>query len=85
MEAAKHDDCGMTRALISSNTTAWCDRPRLLSYTLLGRTGDDGECMAYRVTTNTGLDGTGEGGSEPWSFCYRLTKAGWRLWDQGQG
>ena len=85
MEAAKRNDCGMTRALTTSNTKAWCDRPRLLAYRLLGRTGDDGQCMAYSITTDSGLDGTDHGGTEPWSFCYRLTKAGWRLWDQGQG
>lgn len=85
MEAAKHNDCGMTRALTTSNTTAWCDGPRLLSYTFLGRSGDDGQCMGYSITTDTGLDGTDQGGTEGWSFCYRQTKAGWRLWDQGQG
>lgn len=85
MEAAKHNDCGMTRALTTSNTTAWCDGPRLLSYTLLGRTGDDGACMSYSITTDTGLDGTEQGGTKGWSFCYRQTKAGWRLWDQGEG
>ena len=85
MEAAKDDDCGMTRALTTSHTTAWCDGPRLLAYTLLGRSGDDGQCRSYSITTDTGLDGTDEGGTEPWSFCYRQTNAGWRLWDQGQG
>src|SRR4051812_46956060 len=64
MEAAKDSDCGMTRALTTSNTTAWCDGPRLLSYTLLGRTGDDGDCMSYSITTDTGLDGTDQGGTE---------------------
>jgi len=85
MEAAKDNDCGMTLALTTSNTTAWCDGPRLLSYRFLGRSGDDGECMGYSITTDRGLDGTDQGGTEGWSFCYRLTKAGWRLWDQGQG
>ena len=85
MEAAKRNDCGMTRALTTSNTTAWCDGAKLISYTFLARTGDDGECMAYRITTDRGLDGTDNGGTEPWSFCYRHTKVGWRLWDQGQG
>ncbi|MGN6760572.1 MAG: hypothetical protein ACTHJI_04480 [Leifsonia sp.] len=85
MEAAKHNDCGMTRALTTSNTRAWCDGPRLLSYTFLGRSGDDGQCMGYSITTDTGLDGTDQGRTEGWSFCYRQTKAGWRLWDQGQG
>jgi hypothetical protein len=85
MDAAKRNDCGMTRALTSSHTTAWCDGPRLLSYRFLARTGDDGECMAYSITTDTGLDGTDRGGTEGWSFCYRHTSAGWRLWDQGQG
>lgn len=85
MEAAKHNDCGMTRALTTSNTTAWCDAPRLLSYAFVGRTGDDGACMEYSITTDTGLDGTDQGGPRNWGFCYRLTKEGWRLWDQGQG
>ncbi|MFE4950393.1 hypothetical protein ACFQ9V_09825 [Leifsonia sp. NPDC056665] len=85
MEAAQHNDCGMTRALTTANTTAWCDGPKLLAYKFLGRSGDDGECMGYSITTDTGLDGTDNGGTEGWSFCYRLTKAGWRLWDQGQG
>lgn len=85
MEAAKSNDCGMTRALTTSNTTAWCDGPRLLAYKFVARTGDDGACLAYWITTDRGLDGTDQGGSEPWSFCYRQTKAGWRLWDQGQG
>lgn len=85
MEAAKSNDCGITRALTTSNTTVWCDRPRLLSYKFLRRTGDDGECMAYWITTDTGLDGTDQGASEPWAFCYRLTNAGRRLWSQGQG
>ncbi|WP_158864509.1 hypothetical protein [Leifsonia sp. AG29] len=32
----------MTRALTTSHTTAWCDGSRLLSYTFIGRSGDDG-------------------------------------------
>lgn len=85
MAAAKSHDCGLTRVLTSSNTTSWCDTPRLLSYRLLGRTGPDGECMAYEITIDAGSDVPPEGGSKGWSMCFRQTKAGWRLWDQGQG
>lgn len=85
VEAAKHHDCGMTRALTTSNTWAWCDDPRLISYKLLSRTGDDGECMAYMITITASSDGSMDAGTEPWSLCFRQTKAGWRLWDQGQG
>jgi hypothetical protein len=84
VEAAKHQDCGMTRVLTTSNTWAWCDDPRLISYKSFGRTGDDGECISYMLTITASSDGSMEAGTEPWSFCFRQTNAGWRLWDQGQ-
>ncbi|THG35711.1 hypothetical protein E6C70_06675 [Glaciibacter flavus] len=85
MEAAAQQDCGLTRALTTSNTSAWCDAPRLISYTLSGRTGDDGECMTYVITITASGDGSMKAGTQPWSLCFRQTAAGWRLWDQGQG
>lgn len=85
LKAAKDEDCGMTRVLTTSHTPAWCDDPRLTSYRLVGRTGDDGECMSYVITTTGSSDRSMNAGSEPWSFCFVQTKDGWRLWDQGQG
>jgi len=85
LNAAEHEDCGMTRVLTTSHTAAWCDDPHLTSYRLVGRTGDDGECMSYVITTTGSSDGSMNAGTEPWSFCFVQTKAGWRLWDQGQG
>ncbi|MEY9950639.1 hypothetical protein [Leifsonia sp. EB34] len=83
IEAAKQQDCGLTRALTTSNTWSWCNDPRLLSYRLEGRTGAEGECMAYEVTLTASSDGTIPDGTQPWTLCFRQTKAGWRLWDQG--
>ncbi|NEN06436.1 hypothetical protein G3T36_11190 [Diaminobutyricibacter tongyongensis] len=85
VEAAKHQDCGTTRALTTTNTWAWCDDPRLISYKTVGRTGADGECIDYQITITASSDGSMDAGTEPWSLCFRQTKAGWRLWDQGQG
>ena len=85
LNAAKHEDCGLTRVLTTSHTTAWCDDPHLISYRLVARTGDDGQCMAYEITTTASADGSMDAGSRGWSFCFVQTKAGWRLWDQGQG
>lgn len=85
LEAAKDEDCGMTRALTTSHTAAWCHDPHLTTYRLVGRTGDDGECMNYVITTTASTDGSMDAGPKPWSFCFVQTKAGWRLWDQGQG
>lgn len=85
MVAAKQEDCGMTRVLTTSHTTAWCEDPHLTSYRLVARTGDDGQCLAYEITTTASSDGSMDAGSRGWSFCFVQTKAGWRLWDQGQG
>ncbi|KQR52654.1 hypothetical protein ASF88_14220 [Leifsonia sp. Leaf336] len=85
MEAAKSQDCGMTRALTSANTWAWCDDPRLISYVPEGTTPSDSDCEAYMVTITASTDGSMEAGTEPWSLCFRRTDSGWRLWDQGQG
>jgi len=85
MEAARSQDCGMTRALTSANTWAWCDDPRLLSYQGGGPTPSDDKCIAYMVTITASSDGSMHAGTEPWSLCFRQTDSGWRLWDQGQG
>lgn len=85
VEAAQDEDCGMTRTLTTSHTAAWCNDPHLTTYHLVGRTGDDGECMDYVITTTASSDGSLDAGPKPWSFCFVQTKAGWRLWDQGQG
>ena len=84
MAAAQSQDCGMTRALTTSNTWSWCGNPRLLAYRFVARTGADGECMAYDVTIDSSNPSMARG-TEPWSLCFRQTKDGWRLWDQGQG
>ncbi|MFF2050018.1 hypothetical protein ACFVU2_00330 [Leifsonia sp. NPDC058194] len=88
LEAAKHHDCGLTRALTTAHTWAWCDDPRLLSYTERVVPPDDTEsdnpCLDYTIDTTGTASGSLPRGEEPWVLCFVQTPDGWRLRDQGQ-
>ena len=93
LRAAKGQDCGMTKALTleSSNTFSWCHDPLLQSYGNVGgptpalymsRTG---ECIDFTMRTSGSSDGSLPRGTQPWSLCFTHTRAGWRVFDQGEG
>jgi hypothetical protein len=93
LKAAKDQDCGLTRALTTSNTWAWCTAPQLLNYDKVqapdfspARTsGVNEQCVAFMMDITASSDGSMQAGSEPWTYCVVHTSKGWRLWDQGQG
>lgn len=93
LSAAVQQDCGLTRVLTMSNTWAWCDDPRLLSYNDVRppffnpalTSGVDEKCVPFTMETTGSSDGSMNPGIEPWSLRFRKTAEGWRLWDQGQG
>jgi hypothetical protein len=93
LQAAKEQDCEMTKALTlaSSNTFSWCHDPLLQSYVNVGgptpalymaRTG---ECIDFTMRTSGSSDGSLPRGTEPWGLCFTHTRAGWRVFDQGDG
>jgi hypothetical protein len=92
LRAAKGQDCGMTKALtLASSTFSWCHDPLLQSYgnvrsptPALGmmRTG---ECIDFTMRTSGSSDGSLPRGTEPWGLCFTHTRAGWRVFDQGEG
>ena len=93
LKAAKSQDCGLTRALTTANTWAWCSAPQLLDYDEVGapypspasESGVDEQCVGFMMVITASDDGSMQAGREPWGFCFVHTNKGWRLWDQGLG
>lgn len=93
LQAAKAKNCDLTSALTLHNTWSWCSDPRLLDYRSVGsayavpasEAGRDEQCVGFEMDTHGSSDGSMPVGWQPWSLCLVRTKAGWRLYDQGQG
>jgi hypothetical protein len=47
--------------------------------------GRNEECVPFHMYTHGSSDGTIPTGWQPWQLCLVRTRAGWRLYDQGQG
>jgi hypothetical protein len=93
LRAAFTGDCRLTAELTTSGTWSWCNDPKLLSYRSVGNAhhvrapeaGRNEECVSFEMDTHGSLDGSMPTGWQPWSLCFVKTRAGWRLYDQGQG
>jgi hypothetical protein len=93
LRAAFTGNCELTERLTLSHTWNWCDDPRLLDYRSVGsayyvpasEAGRNEECVDFEMYTHGSSDGTMPTGWQPWSLCFVRTRAGWRLYDQGQG
>jgi hypothetical protein len=93
LRAAFTGNCGLTADLTLSYTWSWCDDPKLLDYRSVGNAysvpaseaGRNEECVPFQMYTHGSSDGTMPTGWQPWELCFVRTRAGWRLYDQGQG
>lgn len=93
LRAAFTGNCGLTADLTLSHTWSWCDDPKLLDYRSVGKAysvpaseaGRNEECVSFQMYTHGSSDGTMPIGWQPWGLCFVWTRAGWRLYDQGQG
>lgn len=93
LRAAFTGNCGLTTELTLSHTWSWCSDPKLLDYRSVGRAyfvpaseaGRNEECVPFQMYTHGSSDGTMPTGWQPWELCFVRTRAGWRLYDQGQG
>jgi hypothetical protein len=93
LTAADTGNCALTAELTMANTRSWCDDPKLLHYRSVGsaqavpasEAGRNEECVPFEMYTNGSSDGSMPTGWQPWSLCFVMTRAGWRLYDQGQG
>jgi hypothetical protein len=93
LSAADTGNCALTAELTTANTWSWCDDPKLLHYRSVGsaqavpasEAGRNEECVPFEMYTNGSSDGSMPTGWQPWSLCFVRTRAGWRLYDQGQG
>lgn len=47
--------------------------------------GRSEECAGFEMDTHGSADDSMPTGWQPWSLCFVETRAGWRLFDQGQG
>jgi len=93
LRAASTGDCTLTARLTTSGTWSWCRDPELLHYRSVGKAyfvpasiaGRNEECVNFEMYTHGSSDGSMPTGWQPWSLCFIRTRAGWRLYDQGQG
>ena len=93
MRAAFTGNCALTAKLTLSNTWSWCHDPRLLGYRSVGKAwftpaseaGRNEECVPFQMYTHGSSDGTMPVGWQPWELCFVRTRAGWRMYDQGEG
>jgi hypothetical protein len=93
LRAAFTGDCKLTAQLTLSHTWTWCDDPKLQDYRSIGKVyfvpaseaGRNEECVDFQMDTHGSSDGTMPVGWQPWGLCFVRTRAGWRLYDQGQG
>jgi hypothetical protein len=91
LKAAKAQNCGLTRELTTSDTWAWCDRPRMLSYSGVQkpyscRNGEGSAkdwCVAFTMKSTTDASQSISTDLQRWTYYFARTKAGWRLIDQG--
>jgi hypothetical protein len=92
LNAAVARHCVLTREL-TTGTWSWCNDPRLLGYRSVSKAyhvpaseaGRSEECVDFVMHTHGSSDGTMPIGWQPWGLCFVRTRAGWRLYDQGQG
>jgi hypothetical protein len=93
LRAAFTGNCELTAELTVSHTWSWCDDPKLLDYRSVGsahyvpasEAGRNEQCVDFEMYTHGSSDGTMPTGWQPWGLCFVRTRAGWRLYDQGQG
>ena len=93
LRAAVTGNCTLTTELTLPHTWNWCGDPKLLGYRSVrspyyvpaSEAGRNEECVPFEMYTHGSSDGTMPAGWQPWSLCFVTTRAGWRLFDQGQG
>lgn len=93
LRAAYTGHCALTAELTLSHTWSWCNDPRLLAYRSVGKAwftpaseaGRNEECVPFQMDTHGSSDGSMPVGWQPWELCFVRTRAGWRMYDQGEG
>ena len=96
LEAAEHNDCGLTRALTDarSGMAPWCRHPHVVSFHNLETpisspatesSGNEAESVVhFHFVIAGGADaGFSSNADQVWGLWFRHTPAGWRVWDQG--
>jgi hypothetical protein len=92
LEAAEHEDCGLTRALTDplSGTEPWCRHPRIVSFRhletpIFDSDGKASEAVVRFTFTITGGTDAGFAGNDDqlWGLWFTHTSSGWRVCDEG--